>query len=110
MRRAIAILALAVLAGCGNSGIEGTLGWDGDPDVTAHSLNGTLKNNTSHSVNSNAKSMRLLDADGRKVTARIRVRTDKIPAHGTTSITATWKSGKPVRIDYGTGALPLPSD
>jgi hypothetical protein len=53
--------------------------------------------------------MRLLDADGRKVAGKIEVGKDPLPAHGSTTLRATWKSGKPVRIDYGSGTLALPS-
>src|SRR4051794_38886868 len=109
MKRLACICAAAVVAaGCG-SGLEGTLAWTSDPVVAAHSVNGSVKNTTSHSVAVGAKTMRLLDADGRKVSARIRIGSSRIPAHGTTTLRATWKSGKPVRIDYGTGTLALPS-
>src|SRR3954471_21473811 len=66
MKRVAAIgLFALLLAACG-SGLEGTLAWDGDPTLGPHSLNGSLKNTTSHSVAVNPKRMRLLDADGKK--------------------------------------------
>jgi hypothetical protein len=109
MTRAISLLALVLVAGCGNSGIEGSLEWKSAPAVTAHSANGSLRNTTSHSVALAPKSMRLLDADGRKVAGKISAGADPLPANGSTTLRATWKSGKPVRIDYGSGTLALPS-
>jgi hypothetical protein len=112
MRRFIPIAGLValVLAGCGSgSAIQGTLGWNSDPVVGPHSVKGSVRNTTSHSVALNRQSMRLLDADGRKVKGRISAGSDPLPAHGSTTLRATWRSGNPVRIDYGTGALPLPS-
>jgi hypothetical protein len=108
MRRA-GIVLLAVLAGCGSSGIEGTLQWEQPPAVSGRSLNGTVRNTTSHSVSLDSKSMRLLDDRGRKVGARIRVGVAKLASGASTGVRATWKSGKPVRIDYGAGTLALPS-
>jgi hypothetical protein len=110
MKRLSCIAAVVVVVGgCGNSAIEGTLAWSSDPVVGRHSLNGSIRNTTSHSVALHPKSMRLLDADGRKVKGRISAGTDPVRAHASTTLRATWKSGKPVRIDYGTGALALPS-
>ena len=112
MRRIVPVAGLVALAlaGCGGgSAIEGTLAWSGDPVVGAHSANGSVRNTTSHSVALDPKSMRLLDADGRKVKGRVSAGSDPLPAHESTTLRATWKSGKPVRIDYGTGALALPS-
>jgi hypothetical protein len=112
MRRFIpcAGLVAVALAGCGGGGaIEGTLAWKSDPVVGTHSANGSVRNTTSHAVALNPKSMRLLDADGRKVNGRISAGSDPLPAHESTTLRATWKSGEPVRIDYGTGALALPS-
>jgi hypothetical protein len=112
MRRFIPIAGLValVLAGCGGgSTIQGTLAWSSDPVVRPFSVNGSVRNTTSHSVALNPKSMRLLDADGRKVKGRISAGSDPLPAHASTTLRAGWKSGKPVRIDYGTGALALPS-
>jgi hypothetical protein len=109
MRRAGIAILLVALAGCGSSGIQGTLDWAQPPAVSAHSLNGSVVNKTSHSVTLDAKSMRLLDDRGKKVGARIRVAGGKLAAGASTSVTATWKSGDPVRLDYGTGTLPLPS-
>jgi hypothetical protein len=103
-------LVALVLAGCGSGGaIEGTLAWKSGPVVGSHSVNGSVRNTTSHSVALNPKSMRLLDAGGRKVKGRISAGSDPLPAHASTILRATWKSGKPVRIDYGSGALALPS-
>jgi hypothetical protein len=110
MRGALAVFLLIALAGCGNSGLEGTLDWAQPPSVSAHAVNGTIKNKTSHSVTVDAKSMRLLDDRGRKVGGRIRVATDSLASGASTRLTATWKSGDPVRIDYGAGTLALPSD
>jgi hypothetical protein len=112
MRRFIpcAGLVAVVLAGCGGgSAIEGTLAWNSDPVAGQGSVNGSVRNTTSHPVALTPKSMRLLDADGRKVKGRIFAGSDPLPAHASTTLRATWKSGKPVRIDYGTGALALPS-
>jgi hypothetical protein len=108
MRRA-GIVLVAVLAGCGSSGIEGTLQWEQPPSVSGRSLNGSVQNKTSHSVSVAAKSMRLLDDRGNKVAGRIRVERPKLASGESTSLTATWKAGKPVRIDYGAGTLALPS-
>jgi hypothetical protein len=110
MRRALALVALALAAGCGSgSAIEGTLAWTSAPAVGAHAMNGSVRNTTSHSVTLDAKSMRLLDSDGRKVAGRIRTGAARLAAHASTTLRGTWKSGKPVRIDYGTGTLALPS-
>jgi hypothetical protein len=108
MRRA-GIVLLAALAGCGGSGLEGTLQWAQPPATSAHSLTGSLQNKTSHSVSLDPKSMRLLDDHGRKVGGRIRVKNSELAAGASTSLTASWKAGKPVRIDYGAGTLALPS-
>src|SRR3954454_16326502 len=112
MRRTGILLAV-VLAGCGSGGLEGTLEWKAPPRVTAHALSGSAHNTTSHSVTLNSKTMRLLDDHGRKVTGRIRVNgasgSTSLDSDGTARIDAAWRSGKPVRIDYGTGALALPS-
>jgi hypothetical protein len=110
MRRVVALSALALALGACGSGLEGTLAWDGDPALRPHSLNGSLKNTTSHSVAVNPKAMRLLDSDGRKVASRIRLAAGDLGAGESTPLRASWKSGKPVRIDYGTGTLPLPSE
>jgi hypothetical protein len=109
MRLAASLVALVALAGCGNSGIEGTLNWAQDPSVSAHALDGRVRNTTSHSVTLDAKSMRLLDDRGRKLPGRINAGTTQLKAHASTHLGATWKSGKPVRIDYGSGTLALPS-
>jgi len=108
MRRALIVLA-ALMVGCGGSGLEGTLQWEQAPAVSGHSLRGTIKNTTSHSVTLSPKSMRLLDDRGEKVAGRIRVAQEKLAAGSSTSLRATWKSGNPVRIDYGSGTLALPS-
>src|SRR4051794_29828346 len=98
MRRTGIVLLIA-LAGCGGGEFEGTLRWAQSPSVSGHSLNGSLENRTSHSVALNAKGMRLLDDRGRKVAARIRVRTGDLAAGASTRPRGTWESGKPVRID-----------
>jgi hypothetical protein len=110
MRRSIPFVALALVAGCGSgSAIEGTLGWTSAPAVGAHAVNGTVQNTTSHSVTLDPKAMRFLDADGRKVAGRVRAGSTRLAAHASTTLRGTWKTGKPVRIDYGTGTLALPS-
>jgi hypothetical protein len=103
------IVLLVALAGCGSGGIEGTLQWAQPPAVSAHSLRGSIQNKTSHSVSLDAKSMRLLDDRGRKVAARVRVANGELAAGASTRLNATWRSGNPVRIDYGAGTLALPS-
>jgi hypothetical protein len=60
-------LIVVFAVGCGSSGIEQTLVWDADPGSGAHSVNGSVRNTSSHSLALSPKSMRLLDADGRKV-------------------------------------------
>jgi hypothetical protein len=108
-------LSATVLAGCGGSGLQGTLAWKHKPAVftrpgsSSHSVAGFVRNTTSHAVDLDARQMRLLDADGRKVTGRIQLRSAHLPAGASTALAATWRSGKPVRIDYGAGALALPS-
>ena len=115
MRLAAAIVAGVVLTGCGSTGFEGTLEWAQPPSVSAHSLHGRIRNTTSHSVTIDPKTTRLLDDHGRKVPGRVEVggaasTSTTLPAKGSGGLTATWKSGKPVRIDYGAGTLALPSD
>lgn len=109
----VLVLALLVGAGCGGSGIEGTLEWQGTPRVSSGELHGTARNTTSHSVTLDSKAWRLLDERGRKVVARIRVGgaagSTSLDAGASARIDASWKSGKPVRLDYGAGALALPS-
>jgi hypothetical protein len=112
MRRFIptAGLVAAVLAGCGGGGtIEGTLAWSGSPRVGPHGASGVVRNTTSHSVTLDPKAMRLLDASGRKVRGRFTVERQQVEGGGSVRLVASWRSGKPVRIDYGTGALALPS-
>ena len=108
MRR-VGIVLFVALAGCGGSGIEGTLQWAQPPAVSGRSLSGTLENTTSHSVTLDSKRMRLLNDDGEKVAGRIRVGRSVLDSGGSTTVRAVWKSGNPVRIDYGSGALALPS-
>ena len=108
MRR-LGLVLLVALSGCGGSGIEGTLEWDKPPALSAHSLTGSIQNTTSHSLSLDPKRMRLLDERGRKMAARIRIGRGEIASGNTTSLRATWTSGKPVRIDYGAGTLALPS-
>jgi hypothetical protein len=110
MRRALLLTALIVVAGCGGSGLEGVLQWEGDPNVAARALNGTIRNTTDHAVDLDAGAMRLLDADGRKIKARFRLDREEVPRGGQTRVRVTWKAGKPVRIDYGAGTLALPSE
>jgi hypothetical protein len=108
MRRALTVLVVA-LVGCGGGGLEGTLQWQQSPTVSGHSVRGTVKNATSHSQKLSPKSMRLLDDRGTKVAGTIHVDQPTIAPGASTSLRATWKSGKPVRIDYGAGTLALPS-
>jgi hypothetical protein len=108
MRRA-GIVVLAVLAGCGGSGLEGTLRWQKPPSVASHSLSGRIQNATSHSVSLDPKAMRLLDDHGRKVGGRVHVGSPELRSGASTRLVARWRSGKPVRIDYGAGTLALPS-
>lgn len=103
------VFLAVVVAGCGDNGIEGTFRWQVDPHVGAHALNGRAENTTSHSLTLDPHAMRLLDDHGRKVAGRIHVAPADVPAHTATAISATWKSGNPVRIDYGSGTLALPS-
>jgi len=110
MLRRAGIVMLVVLAGCGSSGIEGTLSWEQPPAVTGNALNGSIQNQTSHSVSLDPKAMRLLDARGKKVAAKINVGRSQLASSEATSLRAKWKSGKPVRIDYGAGTLALPSE
>lgn len=77
--------------------------------VSGRSLHGVFRNTTSHSVSVDGHAMRLLDGRGQKVSARIRIAASSVPAHGNVAVSATWKSGKPVRIDYGSGTLALVS-
>jgi len=110
MRLAASLFVLVALGGCGNSGIEGTLRWQGTPRVAGRELTGRVRNTTSHTVTLDAKSMRLLDDGGKKVPGRIRVGAEQLAARASTSLSASWKAGKPVRIDYGAGTLALPSE
>ena len=110
MRRAGIVLLVVGLAGCGGGGLSGTLAWEQPPVVSAHGLNGSIKNTTSHSLTLSAQSMRLLDDRGRKVAARIRLGRSALASGEATSLRASWKSGKPVRIDYGAGTLALRSE
>src|SRR3954468_9924683 len=108
MRR-VGIVLLVALAGCGGGGLEGTLQWAEPPAVSGRSVSGSVQNTTSHSVTLGPKRMRLLDDRGKKVRGRIRVGRSELAAGASTSLRATWKSGNPVRIDYGSGTLALPS-
>src|SRR4051794_19014328 len=98
MRRS-GIVLLVVLAGCGSSGIEGTLQWEQPPTSAGRAVNGSVQNRTSHSVTLDAKAMRLLDDHGRKVAGHVRIDREQLAAGEATSLRASWKSGKPVRID-----------
>ena len=108
MRRAGIVLFVA-LAGCGGSGLEGTLQWAQPPSQSGRSVSGSIENTTSHSVSLNPKRMRLLDDDGKKVAGAIRVGRSDLASGDSTNLHATWKSGNPVRIDYGSGTLALRS-
>ncbi|MFL5893728.1 MAG: hypothetical protein ACJ76Z_01280 [Thermoleophilaceae bacterium] len=110
MARVLAIaLAAAVVGGCGGGGLQGTLAWQGQPQASSNAAGGRVRNTTSHAVDLNPKTMRLLDADGRKVAARFQVGSSRLPAHALTSLRVRWRAGKPVRIDYGQGTLAIPS-
>ena len=110
VRRAIAITGVGLaMAGCGSGGLRGSLEWSAGPTATAHSGNGEVRNTTGHKVDLDPHALRLLDADGRKVKGHFSVGTTSLPAHATTALEARWTSGKPVRIDYGSGALRLTS-
>lgn len=110
MWRLCSLLVLVVLlAACGNSSIEQTLEWKGSPKVDVRSASGVIRNTTSHAVDLRAKSMRLLDGDGKKVSGRFRVERQHVGGGGTSRLVVTWRSGDPVRIDYGAGTLPLGS-
>jgi len=109
------VLALVAVAGCGNSGIQGTLVWRTPPTVRAQAgrspgiVEGIVRNTTSHGVRIDPRQMRLLDADGHKVKATIRIGRPQLPPGGAAALGATWSAGKPVRIDYGAGTLALTS-
>jgi hypothetical protein len=113
MRLAALTVVLVALAGCGSSAIEGTLEWAQPASVSSHSLSGHVRNTTSHSVTVDPSSIRLLDDRGRKLPGRIHVAgvagSTSLAAGASVRLTASWKSGKPVRIDYGSGTLALPS-
>jgi hypothetical protein len=110
LTRAGIVVLVLLLAGCGGSGLEGTLSWEQGPTMSRQAVSGSVKNTTSHSVTLNAKAMRLLDDRGRKLGGRIRVARAELASGESTSLRATWKSGNPVRIDYGAGTLALPSE
>ena len=110
MRRVISVLLATGLAACGGAtALEGTLVWTGMPTVSGHSAHGAVRNTTSHSVSLDPHSMRLLDSSGRKLGGRFRVSMTSLPKGATAQLAVTWKTGNPVRIDYGSGTLPLPS-
>jgi hypothetical protein len=109
MRRGGVVLLVLLLAGCGSGGIQGALDWKQPPAVSAHAARGVVRNTTSRSFTLDTHSMRLLDDQGRKVKGRFAVSPARLPANGTASLHVTWKSGKPVRIDYGAGTLALGS-
>ena len=108
MRFLGAVLVVA-LAGCGGSGLEGTLAWERPPTLSRHAVTGSVQNKTSHSVTLDPRRMRLLDDRGSRVAGRIRVGTTKLATRASTGLRASWRSGSPVRIDYGAGTLALPS-
>jgi hypothetical protein len=108
MRRALIVSAVA-LVGCGGGGLQGTLRWEQPPTVSPRGAIGNVKNITSHSVKLAPGRMRLLDNRGRKVAGRVRVGRRELASGDVTSLRAVWKSGNPVRIDYGAGTLALPS-
>jgi hypothetical protein len=105
----IAVVGLAV-AGCGSGGLRGSLEWSQGPSVSGHSASGVVRNTTGHTVELDPHALRLLDDEGRKVKGRFSVGKTSVPSHGTTRLEARWRSGQPVRIDYGSGALAIPSD
>lgn len=107
-------MAALLAAGCGSSALTGTLEWRKAPAVFSdpgggRSIAGFIRNTTSHAVDLDVRQMRLLDADGRRVQARLELRRSHLPPGAAASLVATWKAGKPVRIDYGSGTLALPS-
>jgi hypothetical protein len=104
----IALLAVA-LAGCGSGGLRGSLAWSGSPSLRAHSASGIVRNVSGHTVDLDPHALRLLDADGRKVAGTFSVARAHISRHETTRLTVHWRTGKPVRIDYGAGTLRLTS-
>jgi hypothetical protein len=108
-RRVCALVAIVIVGGCGTGGIQGTLRWDSAPTVSSHGAHGVVENTTSHSQPLSPKSMRLLDDRGRRVAGRITVGDSPLRAHASTTLRVSWKSGNPVRIDYGAGTLALPS-
>jgi hypothetical protein len=111
VRRGLAIALTVALAACG-SGLEGTLAWKGDPLRSSNAVRGTVVNTTSNTMELDPAAMRLLDGDGRKVRARIRVGAGgkvSLPAGETTGVSATWRNGDPTRLDYGAGTLQLPT-
>jgi hypothetical protein len=110
VRRAIGIWVLvAAFAGCGSGGLRGSLEWSSGPVVHANSAGGVVRNTTGHSVDLDPHSLRLLDANGRKVAGHFSVTQTHLAKHATSALDVRWKSGKPVRIDYGAGALLLTS-
>ena len=100
---------MAAFAGCGSGGLRGSLEWSTGPVVHAHSASGVVRNTTGHSVDLNPHALRLLVDNGRKVAGHFSVTQTHLAKHATSALAVTWKSGKPVRIDYGAGALVLTS-
>ncbi|HEX5621469.1 MAG TPA: hypothetical protein VFX51_23800 [Solirubrobacteraceae bacterium] len=150
-RRAVAMIGIATLfavivialAGFGEQGRTGPLGWSGDSDLFTHPtipgdriVTGTLRNDGTHPIRVDIGDVRLLDDDGSVVastpvflqtfgkslwaagrgpqqvpdtelqrTGRIALLTpgEEVP------LTIAWhdKDGKPSRIDYGEGSLPI---
>src|SRR5436190_19191245 len=56
--RFLGIVLVVALAGCGASGLEGTLAWEKTPTVSGHVMSGRVQNTTSHSVTLDPTRMR----------------------------------------------------
>jgi hypothetical protein len=110
VRRAIGIVVLAAaVAGCGSGGLRGSLEWQAGPRLGPHSATGVVRNTTGHTFDLDPHAMRLLDDDGRKVDGHFSITQPQLAAHAATRLEVSWRTGKPVRIDYGAGTLRLTS-